>query len=237
MATGSPLALYTHIASHWVSWGQTRPQTAGRALSRRSISAALGRSPSARALINSGMDTLTGQPAMHCLVLHCRQRRASRIASSRERPRFTSSKVRLRLSGSPSDIWTRLMASRSFGVSLLPMDFLFTDPAFFRGVAEEGLLVAIGGEAVGKAGEIDLMTVEFGAVHAGELHLAAYHDPAAAAHAGAVDHDRVEADDGFDAVRPGQLRDRAHHRHRTDGENRLGRVLRIGYQFGEDGGD
>ena len=33
MATGSPLMPRTHFASHWVSWGQTRPDTAGRALS------------------------------------------------------------------------------------------------------------------------------------------------------------------------------------------------------------
>ena len=29
METGSPLMPRTHFASHWVSWGHTRPQTAG----------------------------------------------------------------------------------------------------------------------------------------------------------------------------------------------------------------
>ena len=40
--------------------------------------------------------------------------------------------------------------------------------------------------------------------------------PAAAAHAGAVDHDGVEADHGLDAVGPRRLRHRAHHRDRAD---------------------
>ncbi len=32
MATGSPLMARTQRASHWLSWGQTRPLTLGRAL-------------------------------------------------------------------------------------------------------------------------------------------------------------------------------------------------------------
>ena len=32
MDTGSPLIPRTHLPSHWVSWGQTRPEMAGRAL-------------------------------------------------------------------------------------------------------------------------------------------------------------------------------------------------------------
>ena len=31
MPTGSFLMPRTHLASHWLSWGQTRPHTAGRA--------------------------------------------------------------------------------------------------------------------------------------------------------------------------------------------------------------
>ena len=42
--------------------------------------------------------------------------------------------------------------------------------------------------------EIDQMAVEVRAVHAGELRLAADGQAAAAAHARAVDHDRVHAD-------------------------------------------
>ena len=32
MEIGSPLMPRMHFPSHWVSWGHTRPQTAGRAL-------------------------------------------------------------------------------------------------------------------------------------------------------------------------------------------------------------
>ena len=38
MATGSPLMPRTHLLSHWVSCGQTRPQTAGRDVERERIS-------------------------------------------------------------------------------------------------------------------------------------------------------------------------------------------------------
>ena len=38
MATGSPLMPRTHLPSHWFSWGQTRPEMAGRALALDRIS-------------------------------------------------------------------------------------------------------------------------------------------------------------------------------------------------------
>ena len=62
------------------------------------------------------------------------------------------------------------------------------------------------------------MAVEVGAVHAGELHLAAHAQPAAAAHAGAVDHDGAHGDGGGDAVRLRGLGDELHHDHGADGE-------------------
>jgi len=86
---------------------------AGRALSLRKIRAASTRSFSASLPINSGIDTLTGQPATQGRVLHSRQRCASRIASSRDSPWLTSVKTLLRTSASRSGMWTRLMASRS----------------------------------------------------------------------------------------------------------------------------
>jgi len=52
---------------------------------------------------------------------------------------------------------------------------------------------------VGKVAEIYLVGVEFGAVDAGEFRFVVDRDPAAAAHAGAVDHDGVQADNGMDA--------------------------------------
>jgi hypothetical protein len=80
---------------------------------------------------------------------------------------------------------------------------------------ERGFLVAVGGQTVHQLGEVDQVAVELGAVDAGELGLVADRHAAAAAHAGAVDHDRVERDDGLDAVRAGHLGDGAHHRHRA----------------------
>ena len=64
--------------------------------------------------------------------------------------------------------------------------------------------------------EVDLVRVEERAVDAGELRLAADGDAAAAAHARAVDHDRIERDERVQPVRSRRLRDRAHHRHRAD---------------------
>ncbi len=96
MATGSPFLPRTQTPSHWVSWGQTRPVVAGRALSTRRIWAAAVKSPSATALRNSGMRTPTGQPSTQGLFLHSRQRLASRMASSGVSPWFTSRKLQAR---------------------------------------------------------------------------------------------------------------------------------------------
>ncbi len=64
MATGLPFLPRRQTPSHWVSCGQTRPVTHGSALSSRRLSAADGRSPSRRNLMNRGMLTRTGQPSM-----------------------------------------------------------------------------------------------------------------------------------------------------------------------------
>ena len=70
----------------------------------------------------------------------------------------------------------------------------------------EGRLLerAVGRQPVGQLGEVDQVGVELGPVDAGVARLAVDRHPAAAAHARAVDHDRVERDDGRDAVRPGR---------------------------------
>jgi len=70
--------------------------------------------------------------------------------------------------------------------------------------------------------EVDGVAVEVGAVDAGELHGAVHRHAAGAAHAGAVDHDRVEADVGLGARGPGDLDAGPHHRHRADGDDQVG---------------
>ena len=73
--------------------------------------------------------------------------------------------------------------------------------------------------------EVDLVGVEVGAVDAGELDLAVDSDAAGAAHAGAVDHDRVERHHGLDLVGPGRLGAGLHHRQRADGDDEVGLVV------------
>ena len=84
MATGSPFFPRTQNFSHWSSCGQTRPQTAGRALSALIIRAAPMKSPSRMRRMNSGIFTSTGQPSRQGAFLHCRQRPASICAVSTE---------------------------------------------------------------------------------------------------------------------------------------------------------
>ena len=86
-----------------------------------------------------------------------------------------------------------------------------------RAALEGGLLgVAVHGQAVGQLLEVDGVGVELGTVHAGVDGLAADADAAAAAHAGAVDHDGVERHGGGHVVLLGHLGDGAHHGHRPD---------------------
>ena len=62
------------------------------------------------------------------------------------------------------------------------------------------------------------MAVELGAVHAGELSLAVHGQAAAAAHAGAVDHDAVHVDHRVHAVLLRDLTYELHHRQGTDAD-------------------
>src|SRR3954452_2689545 len=61
------------------------------------------------------------------------------------------------------------------------------------------------------------MAVEVGAVDTGDLDLVAYLYAAAAAHSGAVDHERVEAHHGLDARGARCVRGGLHHDGRADG--------------------
>ena len=63
------------------------------------------------------------------------------------------------------------------------------------------------------------MTVEFGTVHAGELHFAAHGHAAGAAHAEAVHHEGVEAHGGGHVVAAGEIRHGLHHGHRAHGHH------------------
>ena len=67
--------------------------------------------------------------------------------------------------------------------------------------------------------KIDLKAVKVGAVHAGKLGLAADRQAAAAAHAGAIDHDGVHRHNGLDIVGLGRLDDEFHHDQRSDGDD------------------
>ena len=72
------------------------------------------------------------------------------------------------------------------------------------------------------------MAVKVRAVDARKLDLAADRHAAAAAHARAVDHDRVQRDDGLHAERLRGLGDELHHRDRADGEHLV--ILLTGFQ-------
>ena len=67
---------------------------------------------------------------------------------------------------------------------------------FFETIQCRTLLIAVEFVALHEHGKVHLMRVEFRAVDAGKLAFAADRDAAAAAHAGAVDHHRIETDNG-----------------------------------------
>ena len=68
-------------------------------------------------------------------------------------------------------------------------------------------------------GEINLCAVEFWAIHAGKLGLAADTHAAGAAHAGAIHHQGVERNGAGDVEFLGHLGDETHHDHRADGDD------------------
>ena len=216
MATGSPFLPRRQRPSHWLSWGQTRPVTQGRALSSSSDSAAPWRSPSATRSMKRGMLTRTGQPSMHRGFLHWRQRSASAAASTWLKPRLTSVKC-VRPDG-------RVLGGHRGALDGHPLPGVVAGPGahrpgtgrcLVRVVREAGdeacgapldrrlLEVAIRRQPVCEHPEVDLVGVELGAVDAGVAGLAVDAHPAATAHAGAIDHDRVERHDRGHLVRRG----------------------------------
>ena len=82
-----------------------------------------------------------------------------------------------------------------------------------------GLLLIVEGVALEQAVPVDEVGVELGAVHAGELALAGHGEAAAAAHAGAVYHYRVQAGVGLDAVGARDLGHVLHHDDRAAGQH------------------
>ena len=82
MATGSSVSPTVQTPSHWVSCGQTRPQTAGSRLVDVMTSYAPWKFFSPILAMNAGMSMETGQPRTHGSSAHCRHRSASRSAFS-----------------------------------------------------------------------------------------------------------------------------------------------------------
>jgi hypothetical protein len=99
----------------------------------------------------------------------------------------------------------------------------------FTPVLIEGLffLTGVHPQAVRKQGKINLVPVELRAVHTGKLRLTPDGDPAGAAHPCCIHHDRIQADDGLDAVRPRHVANDAHHGHGADSEDFVNLLARI----------
>src|ERR1035438_4322420 len=171
--------------------------------------------------------TPTGQSTTQPGLAHSMQREASVRASAVCRPRFTSEKLRLRARGSASGMWRRRIFMRSLrgrmlnaergrtllsGIMGLPSGQFFAKlghllvPAFIEALDGLALVVAVHGVALHEYLEVDLGSVELGTIDAGELALVAEQHAATAAHAGAVNHDGVEADHGLDAQRRRHVR-------------------------------
>src|SRR5579859_3857500 len=112
-----------------------------------------------------GMLTITGQPATHFGSLHCKQRSASNKAIFSGRPRLTSSKLALRISGSCSAIFCRSICRRCFVVILAGMEKCGSAQsdlaiAFLARGQRLLLELAIGAQPIDQYVEIHLVTVE-----------------------------------------------------------------------------
>ena len=92
------------------------------------------------------------------------------------------------------------------------------------------LLLEVEVVALKQAVPVDKVGVELGAVHAGELALSADGEAAAAAHAGAVYHDGVQAGVGLETVGTGDFGNILHHDDRAAGEHAV--VLHAGLEQG-----
>src|SRR5579864_7553912 len=88
-------------------------------------------------------------------------------------------------------------------LDVIVLSFLLADVLEFCHRAPFG--VPIHRAALDQHSEIDAMRVELGPIDTGEFALSVDQHAAAAAHASAVDHDRVEADNGVDILFPRHL--------------------------------
>ena len=82
----------THCPSHWLSWGHTLPQTAGKADDSAIILAASSKFPNLTCPMNLGIWILTGHLETHLGFLQFKHLDASSIASSLVYPKQTSLK-------------------------------------------------------------------------------------------------------------------------------------------------
>src|SRR5206468_6593491 len=81
--------------------------------------------------------------------------------------------------------------------------------------------LTISGVALHKYREVDAMSVELGTVHAGKFTFAIDQDAASAAHASAVDHDGIKADDRADVFLARHFRNCPHHRNWTHSQHQV----------------
>ncbi len=77
------------------------------------------------------------------------------------------------------------------------------------------LLIAVGALTVGQFLKINLVGIKFRAIDTGKDHLPTDHHPTTAAHARAIDHDRIETGDGMDVMTARCLGYGAHHGYRA----------------------
>jgi len=80
---------------------------------------------------------------------------------------------------------------------------------------------------------VNLMSIEHGPIHAGELGGSVHTHPAGAAHAGAVNHDRIECGQGGHIHFAGDLRHDSHHEGATDYHKLIDLFAPVFNQFDE----
>ena len=86
ICTGLPFLPSTQCPWHCFSWGQTRPQMAGKLLLALMMDIAAPMLPMDNSCTKSGISLSIGHPLRHWGILQCRQRLASSIASRVEKP-------------------------------------------------------------------------------------------------------------------------------------------------------
>ena len=75
------------------------------------------------------------------------------------------------------------------------------------------------------------MSVEIGTIDTGKLHFVADLDPATTAHPGSIDHDRIEADNGLDRMRPRGLGASLHHDRGADRDHLIDITMPLHGEF------